>query len=54
LDKRKLTILGVVATVSAASALYGLYKVGLINDDDFNRLLNPFRKLIPDKQDLIE
>jgi hypothetical protein len=49
LNGKKLTLLGVVATASAATAFYGLYRAGLIKNKHFIRLFNPVKQSIDDK-----
>jgi hypothetical protein len=53
LNGKKLTLLGVLATASAASAVYGLYRVGLIKDEHFTRLYNVVKQSIDDKLKII-
>ena len=49
MNRRNVTFLGVIATASAASAVYGLYRAGLIKNEHFTRLYDVVKQSIDDK-----
>jgi hypothetical protein len=53
LNGKKLTLFGVLVTASAASAFYGLYRGGLIKNEDFTKLYNVMKQSIDDKLKII-
>ena len=53
MNRKKVTLFGVIATASAASAVYGLYKAGLIKNEHFTRLYNAVKQSIDDKLKII-
>lgn len=53
MNGKKLTLFGVIATASAASVVYGLYRTGLIKTEHFNKLYNAVKQSIDDKLKII-
>ena len=53
MNGKKLTLFGVIATASAASAVYGLYRTGLIKTEHFNKLYNEVKEYVDDKFKII-
>lgn len=48
MNGKKLTLFGVIAATSAASAVYGLYRAGLIKNEHFTKLYNAIKQSIDD------
>jgi hypothetical protein len=53
LNGKKFTLFGVIAAAIAASAVYGLYRAGVIKNEHFTRPYNAVRQCIDDKLKII-
>jgi len=49
LSGKKLTVFGVIAAVGTASAVYGLYRTGLMKKGNFTRLCDAVKQSVDDK-----
>jgi len=53
MNRKNVTVLGMIATATAASAVYGLYRIGLIKNEHFTRLYDVVKQSIDDKLKII-